>query len=292
MSPVISSDSDEKIPKWKARRMKRNAYLFCFFAFTLALLSGCSSKPSAQESKKAATAPDKIQGKLQLLDEPSASDAALNAGGNSVYLWVGPRRYRLFLKTRPELVHGHEYIAEGVWAQRAIDEIGDPAQGANGYPLEDSCRRVVTMAWPGLAFDAIDTQTGLVCARVKRYPARPLFLVTKIQPVNPDEGAPDSAKAKKAEAEKIHEITVPAEKQRALLLEGSPVQPAPLWQTAGGKATCKVAIDPEGKIDELLSGLPLCEAVDWSKFHYKPTLSGGRPVYVNSDVEVQFEPKK
>jgi hypothetical protein len=77
--------------------MNRNARIFCFLVLTLATLGGCSCKPSVKESKKAGTAPDKIQGKTQvLLAETTPADAALNAGGPSVYLWEGVRRYRLF----------------------------------------------------------------------------------------------------------------------------------------------------------------------------------------------------
>src|ERR1035438_9751841 len=154
--------------------MNRNARIFCFLVLTLAALGGCSSEPPAKESKKAGTAPDRIQGKAQVLveSEGGASDAALNAGGPSVYLWEGTHRYRLFLRTAVEVVHGNEYIAEGVYAQKAIDDIGDPDQGKNGYPLPSSCERVVKMAWSGLPFDEIDAHTSLLRARVKRYPAR------------------------------------------------------------------------------------------------------------------------
>ncbi len=273
--------------------MKRNAYVFCFVTLTLALLGGCSSKPASDQAKKAAP-PDKIQGKLQLLPAEGATDAALNAGGESAFLWVGPRRFRLFLRARPELVHGQEYVAEGVWAQKLIDEIGDPANGANGYPLDASCRKAVTTVWKNLAFDALDAQSGLVCSVIKRHPARPLFLVTKIEDAKPEEGASASGKSKE-EAQKVKgykEITVPAEKQRALLIESAPVEKAPLFAPAGGKETCKVFIDPEGKISELLSARPLCEAVDWSKYRYKTTAQSGSPTYVNSEVEVRFDPRK
>src|ERR1035437_4834520 len=84
----------------RARRMNRNAYIFCFLVLTLAGFGGCSSEPAVKESKGAGAAPDKIQGKVQvLLAESTADDAALNAGGQSVYLWEGVRRYRLFLNT-------------------------------------------------------------------------------------------------------------------------------------------------------------------------------------------------
>ena len=162
--------------------MNRNTRIFCFLVLTFVALGGCSSEPTAKESKKAVTAPDRIQGKAQVLVESGgASDAALNAGGPSVYLWEGARRYRLFLRTAVDITHGSEYVAEGVYAQKAIDELGDPNQGKNGYPLASSCEHAVKMAWGALSFDLIDAQTSLLCATVKRHPARPVFLVTRIR---------------------------------------------------------------------------------------------------------------
>ena len=276
--------------------MNRNARIFCFLALTLAALGGCSSEPPAKESKKAGTAPDKIQGKAQVLVESSgASDAALNAGGPSVYLWEGAHRYRLFLKTAVEVVHGNEYIAEGVDAQKAIDEIGDPDQGKNGYPLASSCDRVVRMAWSGLAFDAADTDASVLRARVQRYPARSVFLVTKIRPVTSKESSTASAEPKKdaaVEEKNIPEVSVAGDKQRALLIEGPTVQTAPLWEPAGGTVRCKVVINPEGKISELETGAQLCETVPWSQFRYQPPVQGGHPVKVRPEVEVRFEPRK
>ena len=276
--------------------MNRNARIFCFLVLTLAALVGCSSQPSAQESKKAETALDRIQGKAQVLVESSgASDAALNAGGPSVYLWEGAHRYRLFLRTATEVVHGDQYIVEGVDAQKAIDQIGDPDQGKNGYPLQSSCERVVTMAWSNLPFDAIDSQAAILRATVKRHPARTVFLVTRIGPVTSKESGAASAEPKKeaaAEEKDIPEVAVAADKQRALLIEGSPVQPAPLWEPEGGTVRCKVVIDPEGKISELESTAQLCETVPWSKFSYKPTVQGGHPVKVSTEVEVRFEARK
>jgi hypothetical protein len=276
--------------------MIRNARIFCFLVLTLAALVGCSSQPSAQESKKAETALDRIQGKAQVLMESSgASDAALNAGGPSVYLWEGAHRYRLFLRTATEVVHGDQYIVEGVDAQKAIDQIGDPDQGKNGYPLQSSCERVVTMAWSNLPFDAIDSQAAILRATVKRHPARTVFLVTRIGPVTSKESGAASAEPKKeaaAEEKDIPEVAVAADKQRALLIEGSPVQPAPLWEPEGGTVRCKVVIDPEGKISELESTAQLCETVPWSKFRYKPTVQGGHPVKVSTEVEVRFEARK
>jgi hypothetical protein len=275
--------------------MNRSARIFCFLVLTLAALGGCSSKPSAQVSKKAETAPDRIQGQAQVLTESGgASDAALNAGGPSVYLWEGATRYRLFLRAATELVHGDEYIAEGVYAQKAIDDIGDPDQGKNGYPLQTSCERVVTTAWSGLPFDAIDSQAAILRATVKRHPARPVFLVTRIRPVTSKEGSTASAEPKKdaAEEKNIPEVSVAGDKQRALLIEGSPVQTAPLWEPEGETVSCKVVIDPEGKVSELQSTAQLCETVAWSKFRYKPTVQGGHPAKVKTEVEVRFEPRK
>jgi hypothetical protein len=265
-----------------------------FVILTLAGLGGCSSAPSGKVSSgKAATAPDKIQGKAQInLDETTAADAALNAGGPSVYLVDGLHRYRLFFNTAFPVEPEKEYIAEGVNAQKTIDEIGDPDQGKNGYPLQSSCDRVVRMAWPGLAFDVTDSHTINLRAKVKRYPARPVFLVTRIEAVT---GAADSAKQNEdAEAGKKEapEISVPADKQRAFLTEGSTVLTAPLWEPGGGTARCKVVIDEEGKIAELNSGSQLCETVPWSQFRYKPTVKSGHPVRVNTEIEVRFDPRK
>ena len=267
--------------------MNRNAYIFCFLVLTLFGLAGCSSKPPAKES---ATAPDKIQGKAQVLKgESTATDDALNAGGPSVYIWVGVRRYRLYLKAPVNVVHGEEYIAEGVDAQKVIDELGDPDQGKNGYPLASSCERAVKMAWGGQAFDATDERASVLRARVKRYPARPVFLVTKLTPVPSKEGG---AASKAAEEKDIPEVSVAADKQRALLIQGPAVQPAPLWEPAGGTVRCKVVIDQEGKISDLETGVQLCEAVPWSQFRYQPPVQGGHPVKVKTEVEVRFDPRK
>jgi hypothetical protein len=273
--------------------MNRNARIFCFLAVTLAALGGCSSEPTDKGSKKAAIPLDKIQGKAQVLNATGASDAALNAGGSSVYLWEGTHRYRLFLRTAVDIVHGNEYVAEGVYAQKAIDEIGDPDQGKNGYPLESSCDRVVRRAWTNLSFDAIDPTVSLVRGTVKRYPARALFLVTRIQPVTATkEGTAAEPKKDTAAEEKIPEVTVAAEKQSAFLIAGATVQPAPLWQPEGGTIRCKVMIGSDGKISELDTGAQLCESVNWDTFKYQPPVQGGHPVKVNTEVEVRFEPRK
>jgi hypothetical protein len=269
--------------------MKRNACICGFLVLTLGGLAGCSSQQSAKESKKAA-APDRIQGKAQVvLAETAANDSAMNAGGPSVYLIDGVRRYRLFFNKPFPVDGGKAYIAEGVYAQKAIDEIGDPDQGKSGYPLQASCDRVVRMAWPGLAFDVTDLHSSVLHARVKRYPARPVFLVTRLLPAT--EKA-DQVKNVEAEGKDVPEITVTADKQKPVLLEGQAVQPAPLWAAEGGTARCKVVIGTDGKISDLETGAQLCELVPWSQFRYQPTVQRGRPVIVHTEVEIRFEPRK
>jgi hypothetical protein len=274
--------------------MKRNTFSFSLLVLTLAGLSGCSSSPPAKESKKAVSAPDQIQGKAQVMSESTMTEAALNAGGPTVYLVEGMHRSRLFLNTTTEVVPGKEYIAEGVNAQKAIDEMGDPDAGKNGYPLPASCEHVVTMAWPGLALDVTDGHASALCATVKRHPARPVFLVTRLQPVTSKSGA-DSAETKKdgaGDEKDIPEVSVPGDKQRAFLVEGPIVLKAPLWQPAGETVQCKVLINPEGKISGLETGMQLCEAVPWSQFRYQPPVQRGHPVKVKTEVEVRFEPRK
>jgi hypothetical protein len=271
--------------------MTRNTFIFCFAILTLAGLAGCSSEPAA---KQAAAAPaDKIQGTAQvILAESTPQDAALNAGGPSVYLVDGLNRYRLFFNKAFEVEPGQEYMAEGVYAQKAIDGFGDPDQGKKGYPLPSSCDRVVKMAWPGLAFDVADSYSNSLRAKVQRFPARPVFLVTRIEAVT---STTDSAKQKKdaaARAKTAAGVAVPADKQKALLKEGPTALTAPLWDPAGGTARCKVVIDEEGKIAELDSGAQLCETVPWSQFRYQPTLKGGHAIQVNTEVEVRFDPRK
>ena len=253
-----------------------------------------ASRPT-KESKKAAAAPDKIQGKALVLDESTATDAALNAGGPSVYLVEGLHRYRLFFKTAVEVVPGKEYIAEGVYAQKAIDEMGDPDQGKNGYPLPASCDRVVKMAWSGLPFDVADGYASALRAKLKRYPARPVFLVTRLEPVTPRRTAPiprNRRKTTRARRRTSPKSSVAADKQRAFLIEGPTVQTAPLWEPAGGTVRCKVVINPEGKVSELETGIQLCETVPWSQFRYQPPVQRGHPVKVKTEVEVRFEPRK
>jgi hypothetical protein len=210
-----------------------------------------------------------------------------------VYLWDAERRYRLFVRKAVQVGHGKEYIAEGVYAQKAIDEIGDPDQGKNGYPLQSSCERVIKMAWSGLGFYEADERATVLRRVVNRYPARPVFLVTRLLPVTSKESGAVSAEPKPGAEEKdIPEVSVPAEKQRALLIEGPTVQTAPLWEPAGGTVRCKILIDTEGKISELQTGAQLCEGVRWSQFRYQPLVQRGRPVKVKTEVEVRFEPRK
>lgn len=253
------------------------------------LMAGCSAERPSAESKKPAVPLDKIQGKALVTTEGAASDVALNGGGPSVYLTNGLHRYRLFFKTAIEVVPGKEYVAEGVNAQKAIDDLGDPDQGKNGYPLDSSCERVVKMAWSNLPFDVFDGKVSVLRARVKRYPARPVFLVTQLQPA----AALQDAKKDSGDADKdLPEITVAAEKQRAALTEGPTTLTAPLWEPAGGTVLCKVLIGSDGRVSELDSGMQLCEAVPWEQFCYRPAMQKGQRVKVRTEVEVRFEARK
>ncbi len=277
--------------------MNRNVCCFTFLLAALVGLNGCSSSgDTAKDVKKAVATPDKIQGKAQIvLAETSATDAALNGGGPSIYIWQGVRRYRLYFRNGVKMEGGKEYIVEGVNAQRVIDELGDPDQGKNGYPLQSSCEKAIKTAWPGLAFDVTDGQVSALRARVKRYPARPVFLVNRVTPVEKEgdsaEKAGDAKKAAKPPAE-IPEIPVAPEKQRTLLVSSPQAVPAPLWDPAASAAKCKVIIDREGNVTELETGIQLCEAVPWADYKYKPTLQGGKPVNVSTQVDVKFEPRK
>jgi hypothetical protein len=289
---VIPSIRDENVLKGKGTMVNRKPHSFCSVVL-LAGLAACSSAPPADQAKKAPAAPpDRIQGKAQVvLSETNATDTAMNAGGSSVYLWEGLNRYRLFFKSPTNIDGGKEYVAEGVIAQKAIDEIGDPDQGKSGYPLQSSCQEVVRRAWPGLAFDVTDLHASTLRARVQRYPARPVFLVQKLTPVEESGSAKPKQDADAAEA-KIPEVTVPPEKQRALLIEGPATLPAPLWSPAGGTESCKVEINSQGKIAQLETGMQLCEAVPWSQYRFQPRMQGGHPVRVETAVEVRFEPRK
>jgi hypothetical protein len=282
---MLPSGSDGNVLKARVWRMSRNLGSCSLLVVALVGLGGCASTPPA-DSKKAAAVPDKIHGKAVITAESTATDAALNAGGPSVYLVDGLNHYRLFFNTAIEVMPGKQYRAEGVNAQRVIDEIGDPDQGKNGYPLASSCERVVRMAWSGLPFDVFDGKTTVLRARVKRHPARPVFLVTKLELDPSKDGGGDT------EEKDIPEISVPADKQRASLIEGPTVQPAPLWEPAGGTVLCKVVIDSTGKISDLSTGMQLCESVPWSQFRYQPPVQRGHPVKVNTEVEVRFEPRK
>jgi len=273
--------------------MNRNARIFCFLALALGALSGCSSGPPANEAKKAAAAPDKIVGKAQVLIEAGgATDAALNAGGSSsVYLWQGERRFRLFLMTPVDVIHGSIYVVEGIYAQKAIDEIGDPDQGKHGYPLQASCRTVVGKVWGGLAMDEAEADATVLRTVVQRYPARAVFLVSRIRPATPEESA-GAADVNKEEDKNIVQVSVAPEKQRALLIEGPNVQTAPLWAPEGGTVKCSVIINPQGRIASLETGVQLCESVPWSQFRYQPPVQNGKPVKVETEVEVRFDPRK
>jgi hypothetical protein len=266
--------------------MNRIAFVSCGLILTLAGIGGCSSGSSEKDAKPA-RALDRIQGKAQVIEDATAAiDGAFAAGGSAMFIWEGTRRYRLFLHAPMELEHGAQYVAEGVYAQKAIDELGDPDQGKNGYPLQSSCERVVRLAWTGLPFDVADGRASLLRSTVKRYPARPIFLVTKISPVSEDGKASEAKKGPEPP-----EVSVAPEKQRAALISGPSAQPAPLWQPAGGLAKCKVLIDTDGKVIELDTGAQLCETVPWSEFRYQPLVQKGKPVKVRTEVEVNFEPR-
>jgi len=266
--------------------MKRTILSFSFLLLALVSWSACSNKSASKESQKAYT-PDKIQGKALVMTE-SMSDSAMNAGGQSVYLVEGLRRYRLFFNTATDVANGKEYAAEGVYAQKAIDDMGDPDQGKNGYPLPDRCEHVVHMAWSGLALDVAAGDAEVLCEKVKRYPARAIFLVTHIEPV----AAKSGEEPKKDEGEDVTEISVPADKERAAMIEGPKVQTAPLWDPAGGTVSCKVLIGQDGKISELQTGNQLCESVTWSQVRFQPPVQRGHPVKVKTEVEVRFDPRK
>jgi hypothetical protein len=126
--------------------------------------------------------------------------------------------------------------------------------------------------------------------RAGRYPARPILLVTRITSAPDKEAgkAPEDAD----EEEDVNAVPVPADKQKAQLIEGTTVLPSPLWAPTGDKIRCKVIIGPDGKIAKLDTGAQLCEAVQWAQFSYKPTIRGGRPVSVKTEVEVLYEPRK
>ena len=246
--------------------MSRQFRILCVVLFGVAVWSACSGSQADKQSAAASIPLEKIQGKAQkLIEQAGATDAALNAGGESIYIWVGLRRYRLFLKTPVEIDHGKQYVVEGVYAQKVIDDIGDPDNGRNGYPLLASAERAVKRAWPSLSMDGLDATVSLVRARLKRYPARPLFLVTKIRPATDEETAAAPPEAAKAGPE----VEVAPEKQRALLVEGSAVQPAPLWEPKAEPSAAKSSSPPMAKS---MSSPPASSSV-------KP--SRGRPSAIN-----------
>lgn len=275
--------------------MNRNTCIFSLLLLALAALSGCSSKPSATETKKPEIPLQKVQGKVRVVPDLTGSgDGSLNAGGPSLYLWKGKRFYRLFSRKGLTLVDGTNYIVEGVNAQKVIDEIGDPAQGKQGYPLLSSCQRAVKMAWGMLSFEEADLKAGVLRTRVARYPAREVLLVVRIQAV-PSKGDGKAAAAPEEDAEdaeSIPVVSVAADKQRASLVAGTLVQTAPLWESAGATVNCKVIISTKGKVSELETGSQLCEAFDWEPVRYQPLVRAGHPVRVRTEVEVRFDPRK
>lgn len=274
--------------------MQLDTRLFSILVLAIATLGGCSSKPPADAAKKAEIPLQKIEGKVRVNppDQTAGGDRALNADGDSLYLWEGKRLYRLASRKGLTLVDGAKYVVEGIVAQTAIDEIGDPDQGKGGYPLLSSCERVVKTAWPGMSFEEVDMKAGVLRARAGRYPARKILLVVKIQPVPGKEGGKKAAAKSEDDEDDLPSVAVAADKQKASLLEGAVVQPAPLWDSAGAKVPCKVIIGTDGRIEKLQTGAQLCEAFDWDKLRYEPLVKGGKPVRVKTEVELTYEPRK
>jgi hypothetical protein len=266
--------------------MNRKPCLPWLFVLAVAGLSGCGGDKKAATGKTAAPAPHQITGKLEANSATTGADSALNAGGDSLFIRNGVKRYRLFVKTPVEATPGLVYTVEGVEAQKAIEEIGDPDKGKKGYPLASSCQRVIRMAWGSQSMDLADGQASVLRAQVNRYPARTIFLVTKLTP------APDEGKKAAEEEKEFPSISVPAEKQAGVKIAGPTSQPAPFWAPEGGLAKCKVIIDEKGVISELETGAQLCEAVPWGEFKYPPPVQGGKPVRVKTEVSVQFDARK
>lgn len=266
--------------------MNSRSLLPLLVAVAVAGLSGCGGDKKVAGGKQAAPAPHQIKGKLETSPAVNGADSALNAGGDSLFIRNGVKRYRLFVKAPMDVAPGQVYTVEGVEAQKAIEEIGDPDKGKKGYPLASSCQKVIRMAWGSQSIDLADGQASVLRAQVNRYPARTIFLVTKITPVT-EEG-------KKAEEEEkdLPAISVAAEKQAALKTAGPATLPAPFWAPEGGLAKCKVIIDEKGAISELETGAQLCEAVPWGEFKYPAPVQGGKPVRVKTEVSVQFEARK
>lgn len=267
--------------------MNRKPCVPWLVVLAVAGLSGCGGDKKAATGKSAAPVLHQIKGKLEANPATTGADNALNAGGDSLFLRDGVKRYRLFLKTPVDAAPGGMYTAEGIDAQKAIEEIGDPDQGKKGYPLASSCQRVIRMAWGSQSIDLADGQASVLRAQVNRYPARTIFLVTKLSPVTDDEKKPAAEDEKE-----LPSISVPAAKQSALKTAGPASLPAPFWAPEGGVAKCKVIIGEKGTVTELETGVQLCEAVPWAEFRYPPPLQAGKPVRVKTEVEVKFEPRK
>jgi len=131
-----------------------------------------------------------------------------------------------------------------------------------------------------------------LCEKIKRYPARGIFLVKRLEPAPAATAKAEEPKKEEGEEENIPEISVPPEKERAALIEGPAALPAPLWNPAGGTVSCKLIINQEGKVSELQTGNQLCESVPWSQFRFQPPVQRRKPVKVKTEVEVRFEPRK
>ena len=63
-------------------------------------------------------------------------------------------------------------------------------------------------------------------------------------------------------------------------------------QEAAYLVNMMLAKRPDVREAMIKSGAQLCETVPWSQFRYRPTVQGGHPVQVKTEVEVRFEPRK
>jgi len=268
-------------------KMNSKPMLSMLAAVAVGALIGCGGDKKAASEKSAARVLHQITGKLETSQATTGADSALNAGGDSLFIRNGVKRYRLFVKSPVDVAPGEIYKVEGVDAQKAIEEIGDPDKGKNGYPLASSCQRVIRMAWGSQSIDLADGQASVLRSQVNRYPARTIFLVTKITPVPSEE-----KKAAEEDEKELPAISVTEEKQAAVKIAGPATQPAPFWAPEGGTAKCKVIVNEKGSVAELETGAQLCEAVPWGEFKYPPPAQGGKPVRVKTVVTVQFEPRK
>jgi hypothetical protein len=181
------------------------------------------------------------------------------------------------------MVHGSEYVVEGVNAPKVIDDIGHADMGRNGFPL---LAATVSSGWRRADCPLMkSTRASVLRAAVKRYPARPVFLVVRMRPATQEESAAsaDRAAGAKGNHENAAEVSVEAQKQSASLIAGPTVLTAPLCEPGGGTVRCQVMIDTEGKTAELRTGMQLTEVVPWSEFRYR-LLAQFRPSRESKDL--------